>query len=1543
MLKRLPWILLLLVGCQAASDGCNPKRDDGLPWDRGIEAMTYADTTMSLVSFDLTPDAVVDVTGGTDSATCEVEVTDATNTVTSAGCVVVAPSGKSDSCTARSETADVWSCTLYFEVGAEVGAHPITYAFSVNDADEHATESDLSAWPDEITVTSPSPDTDGPSITAFSVALTTVNILTDPNEIECNITVTDVSGVKNAGCSWDKDGVGISKTTHEAFSGDVWQAVVPNSELGVFTLMSLSATDTLGNKTMLNTAEVSALPGDTEVEFIEGSPTVLWSSTEQSSTWASDQWNFEGYFMRHPGAYWVPPESETWPIENHFDDPPGDEANGTSMSRVVSGGGFAMRHYGNMTTEQGGADAEVWITTESTPGSAIKDQFDAGEIWIYWERFIPGDYTFSPQGSTGSNDFVIIYDMHTLDSGGANRTVGTPRIHVEIDPDTDHMKPFFTWPDLPAGQSSYGTALPVGQWFEMELQVILSTTTTGAARLYVDNVLSVEQTGIQTLGATNTHAELYWTQLGGTTDPTYPTVSFAPTDAVMFTRNASIADLKQSDGDPGDAASPCATCTSLGFDCDVGYDPVCHLSLGSCGTCAGEETCTDNVCGAPPAPSSDVFPLQVSSNGRTFEDKNGDPWLLHAEAGWAIGANLCQQADLATCPDTGARDESIDYYLDDLVTKGFNTVLLNYPEIAFTDHSPLWENAYGDSPFNGGAVDMDDINESSAYWTHLEYILSEANDRDLLVILAPYFLGFTSSEGFIAYINGESEAILDAYTTWYCGRFGVYPNVAYAWGGDVKVSEWTGNRPAWEASMAADCALADTDALHMFHTEQDATQSAYSIVSASWLDIRANYSNEANTWNSSQGVGADYGDSPTRPTILYETTYENAGASEEEQRASYWLATLAGGRAGVMYGNENIWTAECDSNCSGFKTDNDWVAALGDPVRLDMAHLDDVMKLVNWENLEPINATALNAYARDTSDNWIVAYTENGVLFNIDTSALNGTEFDCVWYDPTDGSTDATAPCNTTTAQSGATAFAHTANNSATEDDWAVIITAVAGWVPDTALDFYATRTDCMQPCLVQFNVQEEEGLWWASGADPDDAGLANTHGDSVPYIRDTEWEWDFDNDGIVDEIGFIAYHVFETADTHAVKVRDQDGNVWQSKTITVSDPGRTICVSIAESFGDCPSADGGDHFATVALANVPSHTNVHVLYHRGESYSGGFDQNEGPTLYGAYGSGAKPIFTNTSRAARTNNVWQDLDITVSESGDAIDFINADFAVWRRLDLDLTSTGGVGIWMPQSSSEWAIVDCAIDITQGQGNGIYVFDDNNEHDTFAGNTFDSTYTGGSNSHGGRFEGTKYLLFQDNDVSTFGSGQDADVTFRGSSEGGDPTTYHAMALIQGNTFNTNRIHIKPQFNGANEHILFSRFNANFITGSAYLVFEPYGGGGWTDHWLVTNNVMFNGSIMEFSNEAALGSDMLFYNNTAYTASLGSCSACTEDNNVTSSSACDPTPCDFESVTPGDPDFMQPTSSFRTTGNDVNIFLDYHGKTRPNPPDDGAVEVP
>lgn len=352
------------------------------------------------------------------------------------------------------------------------------------------------------------------------------------------------------------------------------------------------------------------------------------------------------------------------------------------------------------------------------------------------------------------------------------------------------------------------------------------------------------------------------------------------------------------------------------------------------------------------------------------------------------------------------------------------------------------------------------------------------------------------------------------------------------------------------------------------------------------------------------------------------------------------------------------------------------------------------------------------------------------------------------------------------------------------------------GDLPTTSKKFLASRTSCMAPCAVHFDAQSIEGLTWEQ-------------------VRDSRFVWDFGGGGAGSE-GFLAAHVFDSAGTYYVSLI-VDGELWTQTTIDVSAPARSICVSATSSFGDCPSSSSSDHFTSLSAAAGQNHRNVHVLLHRGESF-GSIDnfKNQGPTLYGAYGSGAKPKLTqNAEETMGTDVVWQDLDITATR------VLNlADWSVLHRVDASGTIGGDPQYWIiAHYVNDFFVVDSDATISDQSSNGAGVYVFQSQRSVVKGNSL--YYQQGGTGHAFRANGADRFLIQDNVIDDNGS---ADIlTIRGDNESASPNTAGNAywTLIQGNEFRGNLVEYKTQFPAANELVQYVVHENNVHTTGAPLI--------------------------------------------------------------------------------------------------------------------------
>ena len=1017
----------------------------------GLFALLDTGSGIDLTAFTLTD--TVNVTGAAGVAVCELTMTDADG-VAVAGCVLKSPLGRKTSCITDAPSSGVptsgtWTCSAPLEADTEDGAWKVEYLFA-NDTVGNRSKWTYAAmladiWTDPdltVTVTSTNQDITPPTISSF----TALPALVDPGDpVTCTITADGTgTAVRDVGCTFTSATEASLTCVGPSPSCDL--AVPVGADAGAtWTEKSHFAVDSASNRTIGSTGVTfgtNACTPDTcgglSLECGSGyddgcggtldcgactpayANTVCNAGTCECTPDTCGGLSLEcgsGYDDNCGGTLdcgaCTPSYANTVCNAGTCECTPDADCNGGAYEcgTDIDDGCNGFQSCGSCGPGETCSDSPNYLCVPDVGTSCdgyVADTSVTG----------PDGWQTSSAKTTVYQDLTFNFWFRSTNDVTANAGVGLSQ-----------TTPVTAWSQLAAtlrvsgneiqvhdgtGVYSCDTPCPTliaGQWYQAQFTVDVP------GRIYSVSVGACDQPLVE-IAANRTFRN-------GTTADTlaYYGIWDVPGDT-----------FEVRDGTWNAQCTP-ETCVSLGnLDCDV-WDNGCGGTV-DCGTCTLPDVCTAGICGAQPI-QSNTFPLALDGNGRTFNDKNGSPWLLHGDTAWGLIENLCAEGD---CGTTGGATDSIDDYLNDVQAKGFNAIIATSPEGYFTSHSPPYDDAYSDSPFQGSPNFniSTGINTSSPYWTHLEYVLNAANDRDILVLLAPFYGGFSNSEGWQDYWGTTSQTDLVNYADWYCNRFGVYPNIMYSWGNDISTATWSSNATKINA-MANACAAADPDAFHMFHGRQSIAYASYTnLQSQGWLSARGFYGSFSDMFSVAD---TEYTASPSLPTFLFEGNYENnpSAPTAEQQRSQYWLGALSGGRAGVIYGNENIWTGVCNTaQCNSFRTGGPtaWVTSLGDTVRVDMQYLKSVLESVSWKLLEPTSSTANNAYATASDGSAIVAYTVNGASFNINTSALTDTDYTCVWYDPTNGNTDT---CTGGT-QGAATSFSHVANNAAGGDGWALVV-----------------------------------------------------------------------------------------------------------------------------------------------------------------------------------------------------------------------------------------------------------------------------------------------------------------------------------------------------------------------------------------------------------------------------------------------------------------------------------------------------------------------
>ena len=433
------------------------------------------------------------------------------------------------------------------------------------------------------------------------------------------------------------------------------------------------------------------------------------------------------------------------------------------------------------------------------------------------------------------------------------------------------------------------------------------------------------------------------------------------------------------------------------------------------------------ACSAEQIPNDAVaqtraWPLRIRADLRGLEDQNGVEFVLKGDAGW----------QLTTIADLGPPNDVTDY-LDDLVSRAGNAILVRLIDEHFPDTPPLNKN--DDSPWGTNAprafVTMTDPS-AAPYWDFVDTVVEAADTRGILVLFTHAYPGFECRQGAAAELEALSAAEARAYGEWLGQRFQQPGNVLWVHGGDVDASTdpgcaefpnledriediYEGLRSAWPGS------------LHTAHSGRDLTgREGYGqfIDDPAEGDIESVYADCTQIGASSefprQIRDAARSDAPglsQLPFFNIEGRYSNNGISTSDacQRAQTWWPLLGGG-FGAVAGNEGVWCFDRvgENKCSNFSVvDGPWRDNLGHPGVHAYLVVDRILGEIDLLSLEPdfdhlvmtagfgsIDDSTYAPAAR--SNDAVVAYLPDAREVVFDFSGLGPLE--ARWIDAANGS-----------------------------------------------------------------------------------------------------------------------------------------------------------------------------------------------------------------------------------------------------------------------------------------------------------------------------------------------------------------------------------------------------------------------------------------------------------------------------------------------------------------------------------------------------------
>jgi hypothetical protein len=336
------------------------------------------------------------------------------------------------------------------------------------------------------------------------------------------------------------------------------------------------------------------------------------------------------------------------------------------------------------------------------------------------------------------------------------------------------------------------------------------------------------------------------------------------------------------------------------------------------------------------------------------------------------------------------RDE-VRRYLDDRRAGRFNAVLVNLVEHHFGGP----RNRDGQSPF---LTPGDFSTPNDAYFANADFVVEQAAQRDILVLLAPMYLGYQGGEeGWYRELLANGTAKCREYGRYVGRRYARFPNVVWVHGGDTSPMD---GLDEVEAIVAG---IKESDSAHLHTAHSAPHRSALDDYDRPWLEVNTTYTRCEDVVTAAR---TDQLRGPGRPFFHIEGLYENyPGASTSCLVNQAVHPVMLGGR-GHVFGNKPMW-----------QFDPTWPSALGSPGATYMTHVTALFTSRHGSSLVPDlergiviggggdpNSTDFAAAARTPDAASVLVYVPTGRTITVDLGRVPGPESVAWWYDLLGGS-----------------------------------------------------------------------------------------------------------------------------------------------------------------------------------------------------------------------------------------------------------------------------------------------------------------------------------------------------------------------------------------------------------------------------------------------------------------------------------------------------------------------------------------------------------
>ena len=398
-----------------------------------------------------------------------------------------------------------------------------------------------------------------------------------------------------------------------------------------------------------------------------------------------------------------------------------------------------------------------------------------------------------------------------------------------------------------------------------------------------------------------------------------------------------------------------------------------------------------------------MMPLRVSDSRRFLVQENGSPFFYLGDTAWEVFHRLSR--------------EDADLYLHTRAAQGFNVI----EAVALAEHGFHRPNPYGDLPLH----DLDPARPNDAYFSHVDWIVSRANELGMYVGFLPTWGDKWSRNA------GEGPEI---FTPDNARSYGLFLGTRYreaglVWilGGDRAIE--TDAHRAILRAMADGLSEGDGGThLRTLHPPGPYSSSKYFPQQEPWIDFHQWQSGHSRTVQNDDMIDADYALLPAKPVLDGEPAYEDHPADPDwnlpgaiprlgyfddaDVRRAAYRAVLAGA-CGHVYGCHAVW--QC-AGTAGYPPVNwprhAWRDALNLPGAEQMRHVRALfasrpfLALVPDQSLLATDAgTGIGRVraARAADGTYAFVYVPGGGNISVRTERLSGQQLDAHWFNPRTG------------------------------------------------------------------------------------------------------------------------------------------------------------------------------------------------------------------------------------------------------------------------------------------------------------------------------------------------------------------------------------------------------------------------------------------------------------------------------------------------------------------------------------------------------------